>query len=314
MATCPCQPQSLLVLSTNIFPEHQGQGDKPGNTTWRCKSLFHSLTFKDGCSCWDLPAALWLCPWEQLCWAVQQAVPGSHCSLVWAQVGSSCKATCSSCTTSDPRCANCQWPHRWWCPGDCHLWNTTGRWTFLCRISYGSNFLVFPRHGYRLVVLIPANLWDVKSISAFILPQISARHECQYMNVLSHPTRPHTPDPLTICQVLLLGSFSIADVRRSSEWSPVSNTCTNYPSPLTGVLSLLFPTDTFPHNFTLLFPHFPLVSAKKNLFSFKYFLDFSLECLRVSLPLLIPFLTYPGFKSLNHYFTSFHSLGEKYIL
>lgn len=87
--------------------------------------------------------------------------------------------------------------HRWWCPGDCHLWNTRGGWTFFCRVSYGSNFLVFPRHGHQLVVSIPANLWDVKSISAFILPQVSARHECQYMDVLSHPTRPHTPDPLT---------------------------------------------------------------------------------------------------------------------
>lgn len=188
--------------------------------------------------------------------------------------------------------------HRWWCPGDCHLWNTRGGWTFFCRLSYGSKFLVFCRHGYHLVVLIPANLWDVKSISAFIQPQVSARHESQYMNGLSHPARPHTPNPLTICQVLPLGPFSTADMRRSSEWPPVSHTCTNYPSPWAEVLSLLFPTDTFPHNFTLLFLHFPLVSAKKNLFSFKCFLNFSLECLRVTLPLLIPFLADPGCKSI----------------
>lgn len=41
--TCPCQPQPLLVLTTNIFPEHQGQGDKPGNTKWRYKSPHFSL-------------------------------------------------------------------------------------------------------------------------------------------------------------------------------------------------------------------------------------------------------------------------------
>lgn len=150
--TCPCKAQSLLVLSTVIFPEHQGQGDKPGNAKWRCKSLY----FTRWPSKMGAAARIYLL---HSGFSHESSFSGQHSRL--------CLGLTAPWThLSEHRLARHARPpaalappvilivpivsgqHRWWCPEDCHLWNTRGGWTFFCRVSYGSHFLVFPRHSF----------------------------------------------------------------------------------------------------------------------------------------------------------------------